>query len=256
MAEKHFYEQKIFSADYLIPFFEKNLPGFKKMKVLEVGCAEGGFLEEMQAQGVKITGLELLQSRIDIALKKNPKLNIICGDITDAHIDKKTGSGFNLIVMRDTIEHIPDRNATFSNLHKLLLDDGFLFITFPPRFSAFAGHQQNCKSFIKFFPYLHYLPAFLLKGIGKVLKEDEKLMAEIAYNYKIGLSISKFESYYRQFGFKAVLKDLFFSRPVFKIRYGLKTMRFPNIPVVREFMANGCEYLLQKTGKKENDNGI
>lgn len=244
MAEKHFFEQKIHSVNYLIPYFEKHIADFRKMRVLEVGCAEGGFMEELQNLGMDTVGLELLQSRVDIAREKSPTLNIICGDITDKNLKQKITSTFDLIVMRDTIEHVPDRKATFENISSLLNDKGFFYVTFPPRFSAFAGHQQNCTSILKAVPYLHFLPNFFLNSLGKLF--SEKIMEGIALNYKIGLSIHKFESFYKRNGFTPVVKELFLSRPIFKVRYKIKTIRFPNIPILREFLAMGCEYLLQK----------
>jgi len=203
-------------------------------------------MEELEELGIKTVGLELLEGRVKIANEKSPNLNILCGDITDPNLAEKLGETFDLIVMRDTIEHVPDREATFNNLSKLLKPNGYLYVTFPPRFSGFAGHQQNCKSFIKFTPYLHYLPKFAIKTIGKVMGESDKRMEEIAWNYDNGLSISAFEKFYTHYSFKPIIKDLFLSRPVFKVRYKLKTVRVPSLPVVRELIAFGCEYLLVK----------
>ena len=246
MSEKHFYEQKEHTVNYLIPYFKENIANFEKMKVLEIGCAEGGFIEELMNIGIETTGLELLQSRIDIAIEKNPKFKIYCADITDKVAIEKIRSTYDLIVMRDTIEHVPDRISTFENISKLLNPGGYCYVTFPPRLSGFAGHQQNCKSFIKFVPYLHYLPRFILKPIGKILGEKDKSINGILTNFKIGLSIRVFEKYYKKFNFISVVKGLFLSRPVFKVRYKFKTIHFPNIPFVREFFAFGCEYLIKK----------
>ena len=246
MAEKHFYEQKEHTRNYLIPYFEKHIPDFKNKNVLEIGCAEGGFIEELLNIGIDTIGLELLQERIDIATEKNSKLKIYCADITDKRAVEKINLTFDVIVMRDTIEHIENRNAAFENISNLLNPGGYFYVTFPTRFSGFAGHQQNCKSFIKFVPYLHYLPSFILRPIGKILGEKPKQITEILLNYKIGLSVRSFEKYYKRFNFIPIVKDLFLSRPIFKIRYKLQTIQFPNIPVLREFLGFGCEYLLKK----------
>lgn len=246
MAEKHFYEQKEHTLKYLIPYFIKNIPDFKKMKVMEIGAAEGGFVEELLKLGIEAVGLELLQNRIDIAKDKNPDLKIYCADITDKKAIEKIGRTFDVIVMRDTIEHVPDRESAFENISRLLKPGGYFYVTFPTRFSGFAGHQQNCKSSIKFVPYLHYLPSFILKPVGKILGEKPKRIEEILLNFKIGLSIRAFEKYYRKYNLVPVVKDLFLSRPIFKVRYKIKTVRFPNVPVLREFFGFGCEYLLRK----------
>lgn len=42
MAEKHFYEQIEFTKKYLLTYFQRYINDFHKLKVLEIGCAEGG----------------------------------------------------------------------------------------------------------------------------------------------------------------------------------------------------------------------
>ncbi|MBD3387128.1 hypothetical protein GF407_19645, partial [candidate division KSB1 bacterium] len=84
MAEKHYYEQKRFAQSYLIPFLQNTIPGFKGLRILEVGCAEAGFLDQIQRAGMQCAGIELEKARVDLALEKNPQLNLYVGDITDA----------------------------------------------------------------------------------------------------------------------------------------------------------------------------
>lgn len=247
MGEIHFNEQKQFTNSYLLPYFEAHLPDFKNMKILEVGCAEAGFLDVLYQMKIEATGLELEQGRVDIALKNNPKLNVMVGDITDDKIVEIICKSFDLILMRDVIEHIPDRIAAFKNINKLLNKNGFLYITFPPRFSGFAGHQQNAKSILRVVPFLHLFPNFIIRLLGKLSGEKAEFMESIILNYRIGLTIRAFENFYSHSHFKAVVKELFLFRPVFKIRFNITPRKFPNIPLLREFFAFGCEYLLQKT---------
>ena len=247
MGEIHFNEQKQFTNSYILPYFEAHLPEFRNMKILEVGCAEAGFLDVLYEMKIEATGLELEQGRVDIALKNSPNLNVMVGDITDDKIVEKIGKSFDLILMRDVIEHIPDRIAAFKNLNKLLNKNGFLYITFPPRFSGFAGHQQNAKSILQFVPFLHLLPNFIIRLFGNLFDEKTELIEGIILNYRIGLTIGAFEKLYSQHQFKSVVRELFLFRPVFKIRFNITPRKFPNIPLLREFFAFGCEYLLQKT---------
>lgn len=246
MAEKHYFEQINFTNSYLIPYLDKHLPDFKSGSILEVGCAEGGFVKVLHDIGVDITGIELEQSRVDIANEKAPELNIKQADITDPEIVNKLGKKYDLIVMRDVIEHIPDRDAAFQNLYKLLKDGGHLFITFPPRFSGFAGHQQNGKSLFRYFPYVHFLPDALIRSIGKAFSESDELINHVIENYKIGLSIKQFEHFTKKYSFEFVQRDLFLFRPIYKIRFGVNPLKVPSIPLFREFIAFGCECLLKK----------
>lgn len=246
MAEKHYYEQLKFTDTYLIPYFEKHIENFSECKVLEVGCAEGGFVKFLHDKGMTVKGVELEEARVKIANEKAPELDIVQGDITDKQIVSKLGGNYDLIVMRDVIEHVPDREAAFENLRNLLKDSGWLYITFPPRFSGFAGHQQNGKSFFRYIPYLHLAPDFIIRKLGKYLNESDKLIKHVITNYKIGLTISKFEKLSGKYNFEPVIKDFFLFRPIYKIRFGVNTIKIPDIPVVREFLAFGCESLLKK----------
>lgn len=246
MAEKHFYEQKEFTKTYLLPYFQKNIPDFHKAKVLEIGCAEGGLLEVLQELGMYAVGVEISQERVDIALEKNPNLNIVVGDITDPALIDKVGESFDVIIMREVIEHVYEKKKAFDNIDKLLKENGYFFISFPPKYSPFAGHQQIAKSFLKIIPYLHLVPSFILKPIAKYLGEKDDYIEEIKFHFYTGQTINNFEFHCAYRNLKSVKKELFLFRPIYSRRFGLPVIKLPNIPVLREIISLGCETLLKK----------
>ena len=247
MAEKHFEEQRKHTTDYLLPYFRKHIGSeFESFRVLEVGCAEGGFLDVLHQNGIAGTGLEIEAGRVNIAMGKNPHLKIAVGDISNAGTLTDIGADFDLIVMRDVIEHVPERAATFQNLNHLLKPDGYLYITFPPRFSPFAGHQQHGRTILGKTPYLQLIPAPLLRLLGKSIHEKPQVIETTIKNMKIGLSIRQFKRIFREAGLIMIRKELFLIRPAFQTRYGLKPRRLPDIPVLNELFCMGCECLLQK----------
>lgn len=248
MSEKHFAEQKRHAEAYLIPYLERHVPDFRTARVLEVGCAEGGFLDALRERGVRAAGLELDAGRISLAGKLNPRLEIREGDITDPEIVRTMGGPFDLIVMRDVIEHIPDRDSAFRNLRGLTGPSGHCYITFPPRFSPFAGHHQNGRTILRRIPYLHLLHPALLRLLGRIFGEHRHIVEGAIAHKRGGLSIGRFESLCASNGFETKIKELYFIRPVFRTRMGLKPVRLLDIPVIREFLAFGCECLLKKSG--------
>ncbi|MBN2414698.1 class I SAM-dependent methyltransferase [bacterium] len=245
MAEKHYFEQKRHTVSYLIPYFESHIPEFRSKRVLEIGCAEAGFLAELHRIGIDCLGVELEPSRVRTALAKVPDLRIITGDITDPAVVASIGDRFDLIVLRDVIEHIPGRTALFAAVLRLLKPGGMVYISFPPRCSAFAGHQQNGRSPLRFVPWLQLWPRPLLDAAGRLLREAPYMIRCIHENGRTGLSVAAFDRLWKGAGMRPLVYDLFVSRPVYRTRYGVPVLRFPAIPLLREVLATGCETLLQ-----------
>lgn len=139
MAEKHFYQQIEHTKNYLFEYFEKHIPDFKTLKILEIGCAEAGFVHYLNSMNIDVQGLELVEARVNIALEKNPRLNLTVGDITKSEVVKKLNAKFDLIVMRDVIEHIPQRKKMFENIVRLL-NPRRIFVRYIP--AAFFGIRR------------------------------------------------------------------------------------------------------------------
>jgi 2-polyprenyl-3-methyl-5-hydroxy-6-metoxy-1,4-benzoquinol methylase len=249
MAEKHFYEQREFTNKFLLPYFRKHIDDLDTKKVFEIGCAEGGLIETFHNNGIEAGGLEISSERAAMAKEKNPALNIYVGDITDPMLTEKIKERFDFIIMREVIEHLRDKKIAFDNIDKLLNKGGYLFVSFPPKFSPFAGHQQIGSSFMKAIPYLHILPAGFLKIAANTLHEKQDYIDEIKLHFSTGCRISEFEKLYKGKGFSVLTEEFFLFRPIYAIRFGLPTIGLPNIPFFREFISFGCETLLKKNDR-------
>ena len=68
----------------------------------------------------------------------------------------------------------------------------------------------------------------------------------ININYSTGMAIKPFEKLYRKYGFTKLLQELYIFRPIYKKRFGLPSVKSPNIPGLREIITFGCEALLRK----------
>jgi len=246
MAEKHYHEQVAFAKDYLVDYFQRRLPGFSEMRILEVGSAESGLLAVLHARGLSVTGIELSPDRVALAQSLNPHLNVRVGDITDASLPATLDGPYDLIILRDVIEHVPNRHAAFANLAALLAPNGFVYMTFPPRFSPFAGHQQNGRSLFRRLPWLQLWPPFIVRLLGRRLQEWPHIVDQVIENGRMGLSIRRFRQLAAAAGFHRYHEDLFFSRPIYQQRFGWRPRRFPDWPLFREWLVTGCEALLQK----------
>ena len=242
MAIKHFYEQKEYAKEYVVIYLASKLYDsiipFRIMRTLEVGCAEGGLVNELYHQEMHITGLEINEDRVKTARHFNRYLEIFQGDITDKDISGIVGETFDLIIMSDVIEHISDKDTALSNVKQLLRYNGYLYITFPTRQSPFAGHQQNLKSWLRYLPYLSYFPDKVIRWLGR--KDKSHKIEEVIRNKYNAVNMTAFENMCQNMGFKIIDKNYYLSRPIFKLRYNLPTVRAFN-----RITTFGCEYLLQ-----------
>jgi SAM-dependent methyltransferase len=245
MSEKHFNEQKRHAEAYLIPFLWKHCPGFAAFDVLEAGCAEAGLLDALERRGIRCAGVELEPNRAALARVMNPRLDVRVGDITDPELPGRFGRRFDLVVMRDVIEHVPGRDALFQNARALVKPGGFLYVTFPPRFSPFAGHHQNGRSALRYIPWAHLAPPTVLRLAGRALGEWPHIAPTASALFRSGLSVRGFETLALRHGFRFEIEELFLIRPVYRTRLGMKPVRMANLPWIREAFSLGCESLLR-----------
>ncbi len=239
MAEKHFYEQINYTEKYLISYMKSNIEGFStQKKILDLGCAEGGTVYHLTNQGYICDGLEIEAGRARIAQKyTNGKADIFICDITQP---LKIQKRYDIIIMRDVIEHISQKEKALNNISKLLNENGVLFLTFPLKYSPYAGHNQNAKNWLKYFWYITLLPKSIIKLL--VPKRD---IDNYLYLKENALSFYKLKQLLQN-KWKFIRIDFFISRPIFKIRLGWPIVKFPQIPIIREF-TNGCEVLVRKS---------
>jgi 2-polyprenyl-3-methyl-5-hydroxy-6-metoxy-1,4-benzoquinol methylase len=105
-----------------------NLSSTGKTKFLEIGCATGGFIQQIVGnKNLEITGSEIYLKGLLYAKKNLPNVEFIQFDVTQGLI----GEEFDLIVAFDVLEHIENDVAAIKNINKMLHNGGGLIITVP-----------------------------------------------------------------------------------------------------------------------------
>ena len=221
MAIKNHQEEQRLYGEYIYPHLHWFIP--EKADVLEVGCAEGGLLEVFQSHGHNVVGVEISRDRANKA-----RVDVIGIDICGYNTDER----FDLIVMVDVIEHIILKIATLKKVFELLKPGGYLYITFPPKHSPFAGHQQHNK-WLKYILWISLLPESIIRLLGST--------DAIIENKRKAISVEAFEKMIKDF--QVIEKDLYFIRPQYKIRYGWKPRK-----AWFKYLTFGAEYLLTRWG--------
>lgn len=246
--QRIFNEQVWYSKEVINPLFGD--PNYSGKRILEIGCAEGGGLHFFAKNGGKCYGIEYSLSRYKNALQQGDSLGIkiIHGDILAPDTYKnETHDSFDFIVMRDVIEHVFDQGLAMKNIKKLLKPQGKLFISFPPKYSPFAGHQQNSSRKIGKLPFIHLLPTMLYRWFMKVILEKNEKINSLLEIKKTRISIHRFEKILKKTKFIFVQRNLYLVRPCFDFRYGIKKRKniFESIPIFKEFFTLGALYVLE-----------
>ncbi len=222
-------------------------------RILEVGSAEAGLLKFFHELGARCTGMELSPLRFSHSklLNHTSAIKLVKGDICNPDSYKESlAEGFDIIVIRDVIEHIEDKLSALSNVFNLLSEDGRLFISFPPRYCPYAGHQQTVKNFLGKIPYIHLLPNSLYSAYLRMIGHPETGIDYLLATKLTRISIHRMEGFIREAGFKILRRGFFFSRPTYRFRFHFPTLRNPlaGLPGFREVLTNGALYVLMKRG--------
>jgi len=149
---RYFNFQKTVTTEDIIPFIEQHYGLVRSKHVLEIGCAEAGVLKAFIDHGNSGVGVELSSSRFDLAndflateIAEN-KVKIINKNIYDIDDpEKEFGKLFDVIILKDVIEHIPEQEKFIPRLKDFIADDGVIFFAYPPWWMPFGGHQQLCR---------------------------------------------------------------------------------------------------------------
>jgi len=254
--KKYFRIQEENANEYVIPFIKEATAMPDGSRVLEIGCGEGGVLAAFVKTGCTGVGVELHESRLQLArelLKEEinaAKISFIANDIYKVS-EAELGGKFNVIILKDVIEHIHDQKKLMVRLQALLLPEGVIFFGFPPWHMPFGGHQQMCKSKLSKVPYFHLLPKPMYKWILQKFGEPTGDLLEIK---DTGISIERFEKIVKQTDYTIVNKTHFLINPIYKYKFGLKARKqlqvIKNIPYVRDFFTTCVYYLITPTSNK------
>ncbi len=240
-------------ALHLIPLLTSWGVELKGSRLLDVGCGDGGGLAALFDAGMSCTGYDIEQRRVDRALAMNGdrKMHLIVGSIYDSP-PPFAGEVFDLVVMHDVFEHLEQKEESLRTLRSYLAERGKLFITFPPYYSAYGGHQQLMQTKFARLPFVHLVP-FMVSNVFPALKREHRPFVEEIQKLKsLKMGMRKFERLLAGAGLRVAGKQAYLISPN-HIRFGLKPLRgngVAAIPLVGEVLTSGVVYLLEKSERQ------
>lgn len=253
-AEMQFNQQYLNAKNYIIPWIENYKKLHSQTYVMDIGCGEGGVLKAFIEKGCKGLGVDLSPERIENAIKmqldavQKGQLQFIAKNIYDFSPDEY--HQWDLIVFKDSIEHIPNQQKIIAYCKKLLKSDGMIFLGFPAWRMPFGGHQQILPSkFWSKLPYYHLLPMSLYKICLNLATKDSSYIQELIEIKTLGLSTQQFEKIVHQAGYKIVARKLWLINPIYAYKFGMKPRVLPKwielLGGIRDFVTTTAFYLIQ-----------
>lgn len=255
--ERYFKQQYNTTVEFIIPYIA-NHKNLQNCKFLEVGSGYGGICKAFADNGCRVTGIELGQMSTNISknfLKDDiasGKITIINKNVYDINPDTDLIEKFDIILLKDTIEHIHNQEKFVAHIFHFLKPDGLIFFAFPPWLMPFGGHQQSLDSkFLHKLPYFHILPMPIYKGILKLFGESNGRIADVCEVKETQISINRFERITKKAGFIIVNKTFYLINPSYKHKFGATPKEqfawLAAIPWLRDWFTTTCYYLLKRS---------
>jgi SAM-dependent methyltransferase len=251
------YQQQVDNArQYVLPFIEQTVPVSAALKVMDIGCGEGGVLIPFLELGCNAVGIELDELKSGYAKNllsdyiSRGQVEIVNQNIYEEAALERFSGQFDLILLKDVIEHIPDQEKFIPYLKKFLKPGGQVFFGFPPWYMPHGGHQQVCKSkFLSVLPYFHLLPNPIYKGILKLSGEYDPVIKELLENKSTGISIERFERIVKASGYTIPAKRFYLINPIYQYKFGVKPKKqfglIAAIPYLRDFLTTCVYYMIK-----------
>ena len=255
--QRYFQIQYMISRDHVLPFIETEKSVNKDLRVLEIGCAEAGVLKPFIEMGCSCVGVDFSEPRIINAKKfqkdavESGQLRLFTQDIFEVDVQRDMGGLFDIIILKDVIEHLINQRAFLRDLGNLMRPGAVIFFAFPPWQMPFGGHQQNSRSgFFSKLAWVHLLPMFLYKPLVHYFEKEEAVRKEFIEIKRTGISMEKFESYCRFENFKVRKCTRFLFNPIYEHKFGIRPrILWPLvswIPWIRNFYTTCAYYLISR----------
>lgn len=253
--KKYFDEQGITTKKYVIPYINRFMAVNADTRVLEIGCGEGGNLTPFVELGCEVCGIDLNTGQIALAreyfgqLGHSNRATFIAEDIYK--IPDQDVKQYDLIMMRDVIEHIHDQDKFMGYVKKFLRPGGLLFIGFPPWMMPFGGHQQICHNkWLSKLPWYHLLPMPIYKWVLRSFGEEARTIEELVEIKETGITIERLRSIAHKHEWEILNETLYLINPNYEIKFGLQPRRqfgpIAAMPWLRNFMTTCGYYIFQK----------
>jgi SAM-dependent methyltransferase len=190
-GHREYFEQQLIENEEFFARFGSE-PDWRGRSVLDFGCGHGTMSIRAAERGAaKVVGVDIHQARIAFARENLAthypllanRVSFLPQDV--ATVDEQ----FDIIVSKDTIEHVADVEATLRLLRDRLRDDGEIWVGFSPLYYSPWGDHGRMGMRL---PWAHLLPWIIVRRVAsKHRRTRVQSLADVDLN---GLTPADFRS--------------------------------------------------------------
>ncbi|MBR5687707.1 MAG: methyltransferase domain-containing protein [Prevotella sp.] len=262
--KQYFNESAATSRDYYLDYLRAHVTLGEGLRVLEIGCGEGGNLLPFAEQGCVVTGLDLSEDRIrqaqEFFKKAGQEGTFFARNFIEADKPQTEEERFDLVLCHDVIEHIepPYKPDFFTHIKPFVKQGGIVFFGFPAWQNPFGGHQQISRGLASKLPWLHLWPNPLYRGMLRMSGASQGCIDELMSIKRSRMPVECFERLARETGYTVIDRTLWFINPHYKQKFNLKPRLLwrplARIPWLRNFYTTSAFYLIVQ-GARSKEQG-
>ena len=131
-------------------------------RLLDCGCGAGAYAREYARLGAKTVGVEYQRDKLKHAPRVTGELLLMAADAAALPLASER---FDVVVLNEVLEHVPDQQRVLAELRRVLVRGGLLVLMSPNRLYPFEAHgvtlRLNARSLPAHTPFVPYVPLAL-----------------------------------------------------------------------------------------------
>jgi SAM-dependent methyltransferase len=151
-------------------WLERSAGSLSGRAVLDAGCGGGEYVRALQERGARARGVEIDAEKLDkTRVAAGLRARLVQGDLERAPF---ASACFDLVLLNEVLEHVPDDGAALREAFRLLRPGGVLVVFAPNRLFPFETHglraRRSQRRISHAWPFVPWLPLPLARRLFRL----------------------------------------------------------------------------------------